>query len=130
MNASLSFPFERHPNSAYFGAGAGAGAGTFCVDGSGSSPRTMETAAGGSGLSALATSRVTCQICVSVSVSLKDGMPAFNAMLTETQIWQVTLLLANADKPLPPAAVSIVRGEEPLPSTQNVPAPAPAPAPK
>jgi mono/diheme cytochrome c family protein len=58
------------------------------------------------------------------------GMPSFKDTLTDTQIWQVTLLLANADKPLPPAAVSIVRGEEPLPSTQNVPAPAPASAPK
>ena len=49
------------------------------------------------------------------------GMPAFKDVLTDTQIWQVTLLLANADKPLPPGALSIVRGEEPV-------APAPAPA--
>ena len=41
------------------------------------------------------------------------GMPAFNDTLTETQIWQVSLLLANADKPLPPAALAIVRGEQP-----------------
>ncbi|MGO8932811.1 MAG: c-type cytochrome [Terracidiphilus sp.] len=44
------------------------------------------------------------------------GMPAFNAVLTDTQIWQVTLLLANADKPLPPAAVSIVRDEQQPPA--------------
>lgn len=47
------------------------------------------------------------------------GMPSYHDVLTETQIWQVTLLLANADKPLPPAAVAIVNGTEP-------PAPPPA----
>ena len=40
------------------------------------------------------------------------GMPSFKDVLTETEIWQVTLLLANADKPLPPAAVDIVSGQE------------------
>ena len=39
------------------------------------------------------------------------GMPEFNEILTTTQIWQVSLLLANADKPLPPAALQIVRGD-------------------
>ncbi len=39
------------------------------------------------------------------------GMPSFKGSLSETEIWQVTLLLANADKPLPPAALQIVRGE-------------------
>jgi mono/diheme cytochrome c family protein len=38
------------------------------------------------------------------------GMPAFKGVLTETKLWQVSLLLANADKPLPPAAVEILRG--------------------
>jgi len=38
-------------------------------------PLRMSTAAGGSGLSALASSRLTCHICVSVRTSLKDGMP-------------------------------------------------------
>lgn len=41
------------------------------------------------------------------------GMPSFKDTLTETQMWQVSLLLANADKPLPPAVLSIVRGEQP-----------------
>jgi thiosulfate dehydrogenase len=41
------------------------------------------------------------------------GMPSFKETLSDTQIWQVTLLLANADKPLPPAAASIVHGEQP-----------------
>ena len=48
------------------------------------------------------------------------GMPQFKSTLTETEIWQVSLLLANADKQLPPAAVQIVHGELP---TDAVPAP-------
>jgi mono/diheme cytochrome c family protein len=42
------------------------------------------------------------------------GMPAYRSVLPDTQIWQVTLLLANADKPLPPEAVEIIRGDQPL----------------
>jgi mono/diheme cytochrome c family protein len=52
------------------------------------------------------------------------GMPQFKATLTETEIWQVTLLLANADKPLPPAALQIVHGElpaEPEPAAPTAP---------
>jgi mono/diheme cytochrome c family protein len=41
------------------------------------------------------------------------GMPAYKEVLTDTEIWQVSLLLANADKPLPPAAVEILGGEPP-----------------
>lgn len=41
------------------------------------------------------------------------GMPEFKGQLSETEIWQVTLLLANADKPLPPAVLQVVRGELP-----------------
>jgi mono/diheme cytochrome c family protein len=29
------------------------------------------------------------------------GMPSFNQMLDDTRLWQVSLLLANADKPMP-----------------------------
>lgn len=39
------------------------------------------------------------------------GMPSYKELLTETQMWQVSLLLANADKPLPPAALAILKGE-------------------
>lgn len=39
------------------------------------------------------------------------GMPSYKDTLTETQMWQVSLLLANADKPLPPAALQILRGD-------------------
>ena len=40
------------------------------------------------------------------------GMPAFRQSLSENQIWQVALLLANADK-LPPAARMIVSSPTP-----------------
>ena len=49
------------------------------------------------------------------------GMPAYKDVLTDTEMWQVSLLLANADKPLPPAALTILLG-------QPHPAAAPAPA--
>jgi thiosulfate dehydrogenase len=39
------------------------------------------------------------------------GMPSFKQVLTDTQMWQVSLLLANADKPLPPAALAFLHGE-------------------
>jgi mono/diheme cytochrome c family protein len=51
------------------------------------------------------------------------GMPSYKSTLSETQMWQVSLLLANADKPLPPAALDILRGE---PATPTPPAPAKA----
>jgi mono/diheme cytochrome c family protein len=37
------------------------------------------------------------------------GMPSYSKVLTDTQMWQVSLLLANADKPLPPAALDFLR---------------------
>jgi mono/diheme cytochrome c family protein len=51
------------------------------------------------------------------------GMPQFKTTLTDTEIWQVALLLANADKPLPPAALQIVRGELPPDAAPTAPAP-------
>jgi mono/diheme cytochrome c family protein len=52
------------------------------------------------------------------------GMPAFGKSLSETEMWQVTLLLANADKPLPDTAKSLVTqplnmGQLPPPATQS-----------
>ena len=38
------------------------------------------------------------------------GMPAYKDVLPTTQMWQVSLLLANADKPLPPVALDILHG--------------------
>jgi hypothetical protein len=54
------------------------------------------------------------------------GMPAFKDVLNETQMWQVTLLLANADKPLPPAAVAILNGE----TTESAGGPVPSAPPQ
>jgi thiosulfate dehydrogenase len=36
------------------------------------------------------------------------GMPAYGKILTETQMWQVSLLLSKADKPLPAEAAKTV----------------------
>lgn len=37
-----------------------------------------------------------------------SGMPAFNHILSDTQMWQVTLLLKNADQPLPDPVMKIL----------------------
>jgi mono/diheme cytochrome c family protein len=42
-----------------------------------------------------------------------SGMPEYRSQLTNTELWEVSLLLANADKPLPPEALTILRGEAP-----------------
>ena len=39
------------------------------------------------------------------------GMPSYKNILSDTQMWQVTLLLANANKPLPPVVVDILNGQ-------------------
>ena len=36
------------------------------------------------------------------------GMPAFDHVLTDTQMWQVTLLVKNADQPLPDPVMGIL----------------------
>ena len=41
-----------------------------------------------------------------------SGMPAFKKILNETEMWQVSQLLANADKPLPPDVMTLLK--EPL----------------
>jgi thiosulfate dehydrogenase len=57
-----------------------------------------------------------------------SGMPSYKPVLTDTQMWQVSLLLANADKPLPPDALSIVRGNAPAAPSPAAPAAGPGPA--
>jgi thiosulfate dehydrogenase len=37
------------------------------------------------------------------------GMPSFDKVLNQTQMWQVSLLLQQADKPLPPAAMNLLK---------------------
>jgi thiosulfate dehydrogenase len=41
------------------------------------------------------------------------GMPSYKGLLTENEMWQVSLLVSKADKPLPPAAVEILLGKQP-----------------
>jgi thiosulfate dehydrogenase len=36
------------------------------------------------------------------------GMPSYKEVLSDTEMWQVSLLLANAAKPLPPAALGFL----------------------
>ena len=50
------------------------------------------------------------------------GMPSYKDILSDTQMWQVTLLLANADKPLPPAALDILHPDVPAAAVTPVPA--------
>jgi mono/diheme cytochrome c family protein len=46
-----------------------------------------------------------------------SGMPAFNNLLNQTQMWQVSVLLANADKPLPANVIDTVKpGTPPNPN--------------
>jgi thiosulfate dehydrogenase len=52
------------------------------------------------------------------------GMPGFSKSLSETQMWQLALLMANADK-LPPSAKTALIA----PIAASVPPPASAPAP-
>jgi thiosulfate dehydrogenase len=36
------------------------------------------------------------------------GMPSFKTQLSDTEMWQVTLFVANANKPMPPAVIDIL----------------------
>jgi thiosulfate dehydrogenase len=38
-----------------------------------------------------------------------SGMPAFDHVLNQTEMWQVSLLLADADKPLPPGVLDLLK---------------------
>ena len=50
------------------------------------------------------------------------GMPGFKGNLTETQIWQVTVLLKNADKISPAVKAELVGTVPAAPSTMATPA--------
>jgi thiosulfate dehydrogenase len=58
-----------------------------------------------------------------------SGMPTFKQSLSDTEMWQVSVLLANADKPLPPDALYILRGNPPMPATSAPALPQVAPLP-
>ncbi len=56
-----------------------------------------------------------------------SGMPSYARVLNETEMWQVSLLLAGADKPLPADVLDVLK--RPLPgATTAAAAPAEAPA--
>jgi mono/diheme cytochrome c family protein len=48
------------------------------------------------------------------------GMPSYKGVLTENEMWQVSLLVSAADKPLPPAAVEILLGKQPAQASNLV----------
>lgn len=54
-----------------------------------------------------------------------SGMPSYKPVLTDTEMWQVSVLLANANKPLPPAAIDLLKkpwnAPASAPSTMPVP---------
>jgi thiosulfate dehydrogenase len=52
-----------------------------------------------------------------------SGMPGFSKVLNETEMWQVTVLLANADKPLPDPVMAMLK--QPLLAPSVVPVPEP-----
>jgi thiosulfate dehydrogenase len=59
-----------------------------------------------------------------------SGMPAFSQVLNQTQMWQVSLLLANADKPLPPGTLDLLKQPLDLDPALAAPPPSDAPAKK
>jgi mono/diheme cytochrome c family protein len=58
------------------------------------------------------------------------GMPAYDKVLNPTQMWQVSLLLANADKPLPPGVLDLLKQPLDLDPVNLAPAQAAGPAQK
>src|SRR5579863_7371361 len=48
-----------------------------------------------------------------------SGMPSYKQVLSETEMWEVSLLLANADKPLPPEVLDVVRGNSTAATTPS-----------
>lgn len=60
------------------------------------------------------------------------GMPSYRKILNPTQEWQVSLLLANADKPLPAGVIALLQQPlyaEPAATVISQPTPAAVPAP-
>lgn len=55
------------------------------------------------------------------------GMPSYSNVLNQTEMWQVSMLLANADKPLPPSVLELLK--KPLEYDPGQAAPEPATGP-
>ena len=47
-----------------------------------------------------------------------SGMPSFKTQLSDPEMWQVSLFLANANKPMPPAALDILN-RAPVPPSES-----------
>jgi mono/diheme cytochrome c family protein len=48
-----------------------------------------------------------------------SAMPAYKGLLTGSQLWEVSQLLAGADKPLPPQVIDILDGKSPSPAAAD-----------
>jgi thiosulfate dehydrogenase len=58
------------------------------------------------------------------------GMPALKSQLNDTEMWQVSVFLANANKPMPPAALDILNRAPTVPAeASSRPTPNPTPQP-
>lgn len=53
------------------------------------------------------------------------GMPSFRTMLSDDEMWQVSILLANANKPIPPTALDILHNAPAPPPEASAPVKAP-----
>ena len=51
------------------------------------------------------------------------GMPSFRTALSDDEMWQVSIFLASANKPMPPAALNILRRAPAAPGAPPTPAP-------
>lgn len=54
------------------------------------------------------------------------GMPSFKTQLSDPEMWQVSLFLANANKPMPPAALDLLNHAPPPPAEAPEQHPAPS----
>ena len=56
------------------------------------------------------------------------GMPSFKTQLSDTEIWQVSIFLANASKPMPPSVLELLNRAPSPPADAPIRLPAPPPA--
>jgi|KBSMisStaDraftv2_1062788.scaffolds.fasta_scaffold231348_2 mono/diheme cytochrome c family protein len=57
------------------------------------------------------------------------GMPSFKTQLNDNEMWQVSIFLANANKPMPPAALDVLN-RAPTPPAEATSRPTPKAAPE
>ena len=56
------------------------------------------------------------------------GMPSFKTQLSDTEMWQVSIFLANASKPMPPSVLELLNRAPAPPAEAPIRSPAPPPA--